>query len=347
MMDRLCTRITESARINGRHFIWRTLAASVILLASVAAGLGLVAMSEMAIPFEGNLHIAGIFALIGALIAVVMVILMRAMILRRLIGGLDRMDAVAGTSGQQGRRLALRLEFEQLEERLAGFLDERRDSVLGQERERLLAVSRYGWYMLPDQLERILDDETSVNLRGKSKDCVQVYLFVPGLSRMVLGRDDDSGSSVQTALFIKKFLGKVQMLARSSGMMLGVFSLDVSLLLADAPFAGKQSVRKRLPGLCKKWLAQCAALCEEAGMDGINPVCFCTYDEISWARVQSGSRTGFMLEPAVLQGVSGCIRDLNASGLWLSRSFCEHAAIHTEDVPNLVERVPGAWFSLE
>jgi len=346
-MDRLCTRITESARINGRHFIWRTLAASVILLASVAAGLGLVAMSGMGIPFEGNLHIAGIFAVIGALIAVVMVVLMRAMILGRLIGGLDRMDAVAGTSGQQGRRLALRLEFEQLEERLAGFLDERRDSVLGQERERLLAVSRYGWFMPQDQLERILDDETSATLKGKSKECVQVYLFVPGLSRMVLGREEDTGSGAQAASFLKKYLGKVQMLARSSGMMLGVFSLDVSVLLADVPFAGKQSVRKRLPGLCKKWLAQCVAVCEEAGLEGVTPVCLCTYDGISWARVQSGSRIGFMIEPGVLQSLSGCIRDQNAAGLWLSKSFCEHAAIHKDEVPNLVERASGEWYSLE
>ena len=102
MMDRLCTRITESARINGRHFIWRTLAASVILLASVAAGLGLVAMSGMGIPFEGNLHIAGIFAVIGALIAVVMVVLMRAMILGRLIGGRTGWTPWPGRAGNRG-----------------------------------------------------------------------------------------------------------------------------------------------------------------------------------------------------------------------------------------------------
>lgn len=346
MMEGLCRRAFGAARFSGRQFVWRSLAVIFILVASLAAGLGFLHMHVLGIPFEGNLHIVGIFALIGALTGIVLAVLLRAMIQRGLVNGLDRMDAVAGAGGQQARKMAYRLEFEALEERLLRALDERRDTFLGQERDRLLAASRYGWSMPDDQLEKILDDETAASLRGKTRECVQVFLFAQGFGRALLSGGGGNEDGARYSALLKKHLSRVQSFARSSGMMLAVFSLDFSVLVSDVPYPGKQSVRKRLPGLARKWLGQCASLLDEARAQGVDPVCLLAFGDASWGRVQSGSRVGFHVEPSIWQSAVACVRENRAAGLWLSAAFCEYAALRRDEVPDLVEQVPGEWYSL-
>lgn len=333
----------QAVRANEKQSIWRALAILLAATISFAAVLGLIYLDLLGVSAAEHLPVIGIFALGGALLGLVLLVLLRALIQRGLINGLDRLDAVTGAGGQQTRKMAWQLEFEALEQRLIWTLDERRNNFLDREERRLLATSRYGWSMPPEQLERILDDETAAFLRGKSRDCVQVFLSTQGLARTLLADPDKSEGQFQA--LVKKHLSRVQAFARSSGMLLAHFSLDFSVLLADVPSPGKQSLHKRLPTLAKKWLGQCENLLEEAQATGVDATCLVTFGKASWGRIQSGSRIAFHVLPSVWQPAVACLREQRAKGLWLSAAFCEHAALVGDE--SLVERVPGAWFSLD
>jgi hypothetical protein len=347
MTEGLCKRIHESARTTGRQFIWRSLLITCVLSATLSTGLAFLYLHSFNLNLGDKLELVGLFAAIGVLVGIVMVIMLKILIIRGIKSGLDRMDAVAGGGGHQVRRLAHRMEFGQLEERLIRALDERRDTYLGQERDRLLAASRYGWYMPDDQMEKISEDEFSAQLRGKTKECVQAFLVAPGASALLAENSSQDNESSQAQVSIKKYLARTQAFAKSAGMMLAVFSLDLSILVADVPFAGQKSARKKLPGLGKKWVTQCSALLAQAQAEEVVPACLLTFDQVDWSCIQSGSRSCFLAEAASVQSVLRCLRENSVSGLWLSAAFCEYAAMRSEDVPDLIERVPREWYSLD
>jgi len=331
-------KIWDACREGRRRFFWRSVAMMVALLTTAGFGLALLFLDDYGMRVGEYPGLLAVFGLLGCLAGFVLALLLRGLLYLGMLRGLTRIEPVSVDGTQQLRKSVRKLEYEDLGERVAGLLEDERLAEMERATGELVAAARYGWFVPGEQLQKILEDENAAALRGKSKDTVVIVLAVPGMSGIVV-RDGSAGG------FTRKVLAKNQSLARAAGMLLAQFSVEWSVLVADVPFAGSRAVRKRLPGLARKWLEQVRALLAEGGHEGVLPVCLISHDETVYGRIQTANGSTLMLEPESWAGAGQCLREQHPTGIWLSAGFCEHAAIDPV-AEGLEVRVPGAWYEM-
>jgi hypothetical protein len=281
---------------------------------------------------------AGIALASGALFA----FLFHRLVSRGMLRALAKFECVQSGSLQQMTALVSRMEYRALGDKLMRALTEDRREELASEKVSLLAQARYPWYVSPVLLERMLADENAVQMRGRTKESVLVFLSLPGLSAACINAEQKQASNL-----IRKVLARTLALARSSGMLLVQFSLESSVLIADVPYAASASLRKRLPALSRKWYTQLLDVLKEEGATSLRPAFFLHYGELFYGRIQDGGRNAFIVDPQSWQISHAAARAHAAQGgVLVSQQYSTYANFDCKN-PSLAESVSGTWYLLK
>lgn len=339
MIGAFCQWIWNHARDNGKNFFARVFllcAGAMLLFSLIIFMLYLLAYD---LSFAEHWLALALFVIIAIGCGAVFAALFRRLATWGLERALTKFEDIPSGSLRQMDALAERQDYRALEDKLMRSLNEQHSDEIARARANLLAQARYPWYTAPAVLDHIQGDENAQPMRGRNKETVMVLLSLPDTSGLSL--DPEKANQA-----LRKVLARALGFARSTGMMLMQFSLESSVLVADIPYAAGRPLRKRLPALCRKWIAQIGELLEEMGQGG-SPSCYLHFGDIAYGRMQTDLRSAFIVDTQVWQELAAAARaEFTEHGVIVSRAYCAYAGIDCDNSGSVTSLSP-AWFLLK
>ncbi|MDR2734648.1 MAG: hypothetical protein LBC99_08455 [Spirochaetota bacterium] len=341
MIGAFCQWVWNQARDGGKKFFLRVFlfCAGVMLFFSLI--IFLLCLLTFDLGFMEHWFVLLLFVIIAIGSGTAFASLFRSLVTQGLARALTKFEDIPSGNLRQMDALAARLDYRALEDKLMRSLHEQRSDEIARAHTTLLAQARYPWYTAPVLLDRIQSDENAQQMRGRSKETVIVLLSLPNASGLSLDPE-------KANFALRKVMARTLGFARSTGMMLIQFSLESSVLVADIPYSVSRPLKKRLPVLCRKWIAQIADLLEEIEYTG-SASCYLHFGDIAYGRMQADSRSAFIVDTQAWQELVTAERSEDAKrgdGVLVSEAYCKYAGINCEN-PDLVTNLSPSWFLLK
>jgi len=205
-----------------------------------------------------------------------------------------------------------------LEGRFIRLMAEEQITAENNARSRSLAAEKYGFWVSQEQLDKILEDENFSALKGKSRETVVVALYLHGASKFLL-----EGEMASTHGLFQKLFKKYVLLAKSSNLLLGEFSPDLSLLYADIPYATNEDNNNKLIGQLQKWEKTVnKLLAKEGGPQEF--ACLVDYGSVSAGKILIDAEDSYITIGTTISRLTRCIRENNPTGIWIADGYREH-----------------------